>query len=154
MLVLNAVTVLYEINEQHRQDEAYRAEYTDRRKILDRIFPRFFQCIVGDGIGDGDGRHKERDAKKVAEVEDGKVETIRNHIGSVREGDMAHCIPTCCEHEKPCKSLAEGQDFLRRNPLVCDDAHQCGHEHGYKTLGGKEQPYLRTETGLAEKTAH
>ena len=144
MLELHPVGALHEIDEEHRQDEAHGAEHADRREGLDGILAGLLQGVVGHGIGDGDGRHIECDTKRIEGVERAELDG----------GACAHSIPAGADHRGAGDALAQGENLLRRDPLVGDDAHQGRHENGDKTLGREEQPDLRAEAAACEETAH
>ena len=144
VLELHAVGALDEVDEEHREDEADGAEHTDRREGLDRILAVLLQGVVGHGVGDGDGRHEEGDAQRIERVERAELDV----------GAGAHRVPAGGEHRQAGDALAEGQDLLRRDPLVGDDAHQGRHEDGDETLRGEEKPDLRAKAGTGEETAH
>ena len=154
MLVLDAGRILHEVDEEHRADESDRSEHADRRERLDGVLPGSLKAGVGDGVGQGDCRHVERHADRVEYVEQGEVEVRPYHVGSVGQADVAHRVEAGGEHRRSCDQLADGQCLLGRDPSVGDDADEGRHEYGDKALRGEEQPDLRAESGLAEKTAH
>lgn len=91
------------------------------------VQPRLIEGVVGDRVGERDGRHVEHDAQQDERVE-------RVVIGS-RGG----------EGDEPCGAeVTKAQEALCRNPSVCDDAHNGRHEQRGDSHRGEETADLQS----------